>query len=578
MGLIESAKALISLKMDTSQARTEAKAFRGVEQQAARDRLAELEKVNKGIDAQLLMYAKLASAIGLGVAAFKMAQGAAKSYLEDVRLQSAAAGVNLDKLKAATSGLVEADTLLAFAGKSMHGVWKLNQAEMERVLQGAMALRKTMGVELQPTVEALTESITKGSTRALKELGIEAKDKEGVLQALDAQVARLGGNFALAGDDIERSEKAMADSVDDLKGSFGELVVALGPVISAMSKVVDLVTKSVEGWKMLFRGGDEYTLGSMGFDARKDAMIDELQARYAAEQADADKRIKEVLAKRATAPFDKTAADTIKANERAGKAGGRTGRGDSMPALENYGLEGISSTAAPQGGAIIERSDADQFASFMEDWNEKEKTRRAEVMSDMERMRDMEFASIFGSTAELDEHAMAIEALASSFDVLSNAAGSAYDAMISGSGDMADAFKKALAGGIAALGKDMFIKGLAEAAHAIAAAASYNWDAAGKHAAAAAAYGAGAIAAGVAANALGYGGGGGSTPSRPSVGGGRAGNSLGPRAGRGDVERNVTVILGGGYDNMSERERNARFARAVKRGMSTRESTTIRDG
>src|SRR3990167_275561 len=176
MGLGDlTSKVLISVKADTSQAKSELRSLRGVEKQAATERLRELEQQNAGIDKSIAMWAKAGLAIGGLALAYKGLSSAAKAYMEDQRLTAAAAGANIDRLRKATMGLVEQDHLLAFAGKAMHGVWKLNQQEMEVVLRGAMALRKTMGVELQPTVEKLTEAVAKGSTRALKEFGIEAR-------------------------------------------------------------------------------------------------------------------------------------------------------------------------------------------------------------------------------------------------------------------------------------------------------------------------------------------------------------------------------------------------------------------
>jgi hypothetical protein len=200
MGLSEVVKTLILVKADTSDAKAQLRSLRGEEKKAAQERLSETEKANRSIEDQIRSFTKATATIGAVVVAYKAAQAAAKAYLEDVRLEASAAGADLDRLKAATHGLVEADTLLSFAGKAMNGTWRLTQQEMETVLQGAMALRKTMGVELQPTVEALTEAIAKGNTKALREFGIEAKDKKGVLEELRSGYARLGGDVTLAGD------------------------------------------------------------------------------------------------------------------------------------------------------------------------------------------------------------------------------------------------------------------------------------------------------------------------------------------------------------------------------------------
>ncbi len=233
-------KVLTVYKNDVSQAQQAVKSLRGVERERAKEVLDNLNRENAALESSLAKWAKVAGGIVAVGAAWKGAHAAAKAYLEDVRLESAAAGANVERLHAATRGLVEQDKLLEFAGKSLHGAWHLNQAEMERVLQGAMALRKTMGVELEPTVDALTDAISRGSTKALKEFGIEATSKVGVLHELDERVAQLGGNFDLAGDSMQRAGVTMADSLDDFAGAIGRVTAQLGPFMNKMADAIEL--------------------------------------------------------------------------------------------------------------------------------------------------------------------------------------------------------------------------------------------------------------------------------------------------------------------------------------------------
>src|SRR5690606_6398865 len=100
----------------------------------------------------IAMWGKVAVGVtALGVA-FKGVQASFRNYAEDARLRGAAAGASIEGLRKATAGLVREDELLRFAGQAQHGIWKLNQEEMERVLLGARALSKHMGTELQPTI------------------------------------------------------------------------------------------------------------------------------------------------------------------------------------------------------------------------------------------------------------------------------------------------------------------------------------------------------------------------------------------------------------------------------------------
>lgn len=274
-------------KAETAGAEAAVKRYRGVEREEAKKVLDALNQHNASLQEQISRYAKVAAAVGAAVGAFKLAQTAAKAYLEDVRLESAAGAANIDRLTQATRGLVEHDRLLAFAGKAQHGVWKLNQQAMEDVLHGAMALRKTMGVELEPTIDALTEAITKGSTRALREFGISAKDGKSALAQLREMYQGLHGDVGLTGDSFQSAGVKMHDAWDDLLGQLGRFAVELAPVISAMAEFVGLIGKGIEGLKRLFPSEDLFGSGSPAF-MQYQAQIGELDQRLSglrAEQA-----------------------------------------------------------------------------------------------------------------------------------------------------------------------------------------------------------------------------------------------------------------------------------------------------
>lgn len=249
---------LTIMRTDTSQAEAAVKRLRGVERDRAKTALDDLNAHNDKLTDQLALFGKLAIGVGAAIGAYKLASAAAKDYLEDLRLQASAGTADLERLQKATHGLVEADNLLAFAGKTQHGIWELNQKEMEEVLEGANALRIKLGKELQPTVDALSESIVKGSSKALKEFGIEAKNKTELLEKLRAATASMGGTATIAGDDFAHAQVSMADAVDDLKGAFGRLVIALGPVIEGMAHVVNLSTAFLNALTSSFHPSEEW--------------------------------------------------------------------------------------------------------------------------------------------------------------------------------------------------------------------------------------------------------------------------------------------------------------------------------
>lgn len=588
--------ALIRVKADTSQAKAELRSLRGEERKAAQERLGELEKQNSGIDKQIAMWGKAALAVGAGVAAFKIAKDAANAYLEDVRLQSAAAGANLDRLKMATQGLVEADKLLEFAGKAQHGTWKLNQEEMDRVLRGAMALRAQFGGELEPTIEKLTESISKGSTKSLREFGIEAKDKVGVLKELDAIAASVGGNAALMGDEFKRSEVALADSLDDLKGSLGELVIALAPVIEGLAGAVGLLNDAITGWKLLFGGESPWEADMLrknrahaqsaidqNMEAQGGLLANELAARgqiWARDNQGSVAFLSQLLAAAGKQPA---------AAKKAG-GGGPAGPGLSLEALSAFG--GFSSLGSLPGFA----SDFGQsaFSSYQTGtaWNAINqqnlaaggaKTPLAEGQAAIQKMLEQWelldakrkengnlLATIFGTSAEMNETIASIKLASSAFGVLTDAAGSAFDAWITGSESLGKAFAKAIAEGLKATAVQMFVESLKHTAFGFGALAfgPIMGATAAAHFKAAAVFGAGAAIAGTSAKLLGqatgqWSGGGGAGA---SAGGGGAARTIGSSSTREQDNRPINVYVGAEWAAMSKLEQSAAITRAIQLG------------
>lgn len=625
MALNEVVKTLISVKADTSQAKAEFKSLRGVERQAAKDRLDELERQNRGIDDQIGRWTKVGVAIGGVTAAYVVAQRAAKAYLEDVRLESAAAGANVAGLQRATLGLVEADNLLAFAGKAMHGTWKLNQEEMEKVLRGATALRKTMGVELQPTIDALTDSIAKGNTRALKEFGIEAKDKQGVLRELDDLYKRMGGNVGIAGDNIAKSGVQVADAFDDIQGQLGKMVVELQPAIEAMAEFLTLIAGAVgrlndftdalvgvdtakgqsvaknsrkqaeelrqralllEGQpfggdaeaKNLRRQADDLdTFATRWAVGKANKAFDQL-AKTALDESDALKRAeidKGVV--RANKAFDILAKEALRkaGTVRGGRGGGRGDvAGDPLGWDFDFGAAagGVGSGLGAGFGAWNDQRLAGQQVAAWEagEFARQAAARRGGGTTAAETFPNIE--KVIGASMDFNAQAAAVDTLAMSFQGLEGAVTSAYAAWVTGSESIGSAFKKGIGQALMTIGAEMQVNALKEAALSLASLAMGNYPGAGAHAAAAAGFQAAAIAAGLAARQMGVGGGGGGGSAAR-----RAPTVTGRSSGGGPVTRNVTIVMGPGTDDMTERERSARLARVVRRGTMANQSTTSWD-
>ena len=588
MGLSETATQIILVKADTSQAKADLKSLRGVEKAAAKERLAELEQTNKGIDASIARWAKIAAGAAAAVGAFKLAQHAAKSYLEDVRLQAAAGSANIDRLRDATLGLVEADNLLAFAGKAQAGVWRLNQEEMETVLHGAVALRKTMGTELNPTIDKLTEAIAKGSTRALKEFGIEAKDKQDALKQLSAMYRGLGGDAGLAGDGIEAATVKWKDAIDDLIGALGELVMAMEPIIrgaATMAQGVAGATTSSD-WILQAMGRGELGQDNMMkyralMDRREqaqkssEALVNNQRMKMnASAVADAfmegfTKRVVHKMGGRVSNGNVGDSGDPLAAINALAAGGGGLGSafGNTFAYARDQRAGFQAANAAGQQGASAQAQLAglDRTNKSIEEF-----TARMEDVLRMEEMvaarRQSMLQAIFGPVDQFNVYA-------AGFQLLQSAATSAFDAWITGSMTIGQAIKRAIAEGLRAIAVQMLVESLKHLAYAAGNAAFGNFAGAGAHLKSAALFGAGAVAAGVAARQMGAGqgagvGGGGYSPSAGSyLGGGSNGHT-------GGTSNTVIYVTGDAY-RMSQAEREHRISDAARRGQQKRSSNVV---
>ena len=611
-------KVLTVYKADTSDAKAAIKGLRGEEANAARARLDEINKGNAGIEGQIAMWGKVALAVGAGVAAYKIAQAAANSYLEDLRLESAAAGVNVGKLNEATIGLIESDKLLEFAGKAQNGVWKLNQQEMETVLKGATALRKTMGVELAPTVDALTEAVSKGSTRALKEFGIEAKDKQDVLKQLGELYAKTGGDVALAGDDFLAANTKISDSFDDIAGALGRLVIALGPVMSfaaeGISNIAIAIQRAGEGLRKYFtiddsgsrteQAGEQFREIDKNLRLAQAGINPDTGAYYFDKEA-RDLRIKELTQDRKhflgyLKEANKVEADAVKAaadlknkaikdaeemknarlaldsfysltgsagenKKRTGGRGKKKGAGidgggdeDLWALTEGYDDSGLQDLIASWGtGDVAQIQDNESVTAIMQSKSGSQSV----------------FESVFGTPEEMNEYSAGFSLMSVGLSTLAQATQDAFASWYDNETSITETIKNITKTMMRALAMEMWANSLKYFASGV---GELFWNpakAAGSFKAAAL-FAAGAVAIGAVAHGTGLAGAssGSSGAGAPSSGDGQsAGGFVSGGGSSQPADKSITIVLDDAWYGRTRTERAADMARAInqaKRGTS----------
>ena len=591
MGLGDKFKSLVltEYKADTKQMRRELNKMSAEQQKQAKVSIESAEAQNAAIDKQIAMLGKAVIAIGAVTAAYKVAQVGIEAYAERSRLNAATVGVDLDGLKKATNGLVSETKLLEFASKSMNGTFKLSQSEMETALKGVIGLRNE-GNELSKALENVGKALQEGTSEPLKELGHNFKTVNDtatgvrdVLADLAKTAREKGGDLSIPGDAMAESSVEMADAVNDLTTSLGELAVKLAPVISALAKMVALMAKL---------GAVSDAIAGVNYEdkisSEKLAIVQQLSK---GEDPVLRARLNTILRAEIAANRAKTLDESLRRNRANGDAirnrvevpppgSGRSGKrkgadaGPSGLGLDIYGSAVSSVTGLGAGiggyfGGVKDKAAADeeQYQGIKEEdrlaYNEMIE-RSSELVAMQREQEQSVMASIFGTPSEIDAQTTSIMMLSSAFDSVAGAFGAGVDALITGSGSFADAFKNAIGESLRAMSVEMSISALKHTAYGLASVAFMDGRGATAHFAAAGQFGAGAIAAGVGARLMGAG-----QPSNPSAGGSRpntAGSagvgSAAPSSGNEGSTR--IVILGDDYGSMSARERESRIRETMR--------------
>lgn len=567
MGLFESTVKTV-YKADTKQMRSELKKLSKEQQVQAKAAIEASEKQNDAVDRQIAMLGKVAVAAAAVTGAYMAAKVGLEAYEKRSRLSSATVGVNLEGLQKATKGLVSETQLLEFASKAMNGTFKLSQAQMEQAMAGAVALRKTLGVDLQKALEVTTKSITEGTTEPLKELGLVVKGvendtREGLNAALKelAEQARLAGpDLAIPGDEMAKSQVAMTDAVENLKISLGKLAQSLAPVIAKLAHLVSLLAQASE---YTFGGS---TVGDSMAEARRrlrGKSLGDTEVGYAgqsAQRAGYD-RLKAGLGQAGSAFASAYRAGPPKTggSKRSGSGGGYT-LGNSSYIEDGLDIDPGGYTGANSSGhGALAAGNREALVALESVRGASDGVKEAiKAAAEFQKSQGMEkanmLAGIFGTPTEIDATAEALMALTSGFDSLAGAFGSGVDALITGSSSFAEAFKKAIGESLRSMAVDMSIRALREAAMGIGELALGNVPAAALHGKAALAYGVGAVAAGAAARTMGAGQ---VNTSAPKTAGSAGVGSSGAGASNDNGGKTVVQIIGNDFAGMNARQREA---------------------
>ena len=247
MAFEQASRVLLIFKADTKQAQREIRNLSKEQKKAAQTTIDAQDKANEGLEKQIKTLAKVGIAVGAAVLAFKGLINAAKEYARVQKLELASAGVNIDKLQEATGGLVTKTQAMSVAARSLSSDFQLTQKEMENTAKFATILHRRTLIPLEEVMRDLAQATGEANPEALKKYGVIIKTETNTHKGHADLMARIkretdaAGEVQLsAGEKVDAAQVAWVDAIEALNVAFGQLGVALTPVIEGLSKFIKL--------------------------------------------------------------------------------------------------------------------------------------------------------------------------------------------------------------------------------------------------------------------------------------------------------------------------------------------------
>lgn len=576
-----------------------------------------------GLEGKIAKYAKYAMYAGAAFAAVKVSVEAMSYAFDQQELRERAAGHNIDALREATRGLVSETDLLKLAQSANLGVMKTSADDLI-ILAKAMDVYKERGYDATKVAQDFGEYLQTGKAKALKDYGLQIDEARGSLaqyrQTMEqlnvvareqAQIEEDGG------DRMQQRKIQIEDATAKLKESFGTLVAAAEPLLTAL---IDTFTMVLDGWRQIIDMLNDLPSATEAFNAARMAMS-KTGAELAYEEAEkvTQKLLRDQVAKIAEqrraekqAAFDamiaaaspeeiafaRMAAEKMGAALGAGFSGGleaatahfgnggkkRGGKGGAIripiifttvddeemseASARLKAAEARAAATAAERGAAFDQSVVNFQAQGLvaaPEALEIANTGR-DLMAEYEQFNSQQSDSVlkkmFGEPEEFQVYAEGL-------GMLQNAGRAAFEALITGSGSAGEAFKAMIAQNMMSLASEMFGRSIYEAAMAVGSLAMYDFKGAALHGKAAAMYAAGAGALGMIAGQMGGGRGAGSAGGNAATGAALPSTTssainTAPAASSG---RSVTVVVGDDFADDSPRKRQQKAERMVNLGL-----------
>lgn len=557
----------------------------------------------------------------------KAAQSALTAQAERMRLESAAAGVSIDRLSIAAGGLLTRTKQLEIAARLQHGAFVMSEQQMITV-ERAMRQLTREGNNQEEVIKKVTDAVTKLEDGGLKDFGIQIKETHSDAEKFTAIMEKLAGKSKLVGDGTKTAAESVAatgvsmeDSFDKVKESVGRLVVAMKPFIDGLAKAVEYIAKiaasapkdaeenpgswigGVAGLGMLGSAYDD--MGKRGYLADGnlgravvagstmiaggggnlsrsvlgDYDLDEANARV----VDAKRAAAEAKQKAFNDAVDSLGADIAAAYRafvtrgsgpvaRAGWTGRGAGSGGGGGSQNGYDGSLSQWMRSNELGSVTDGVGVGSYnPSGIALPSGEDPMANITAALNSPAWKRLEEINQQQNTSLLEKHfgkLTEFDAYATAFNTLTGAVTSSLNAWIDGSESMSDAFRHAIGESLKALAGQLLIEGLKHGAYALGSLAFGDLRGAGQHAAAAAAFGAGAVVAAATAKTLN------ADVRTASAGSGSSGGSAGGGGGGRDAngnggDRTIVIVTGNDIVDETQRMKQTKARRYVELGLGS---------
>jgi hypothetical protein len=238
---------------DTTDMRKKTKELVGDERKLAEAQLEAAEARNSQYKDWVKGLGNANQALEMVNKAVSFAKDAWKSYADNLRLTAAAGKTDIEALRKASLGLRTEHELLSFAAKTQNGVIKTSAADMETAQRAMVALTRA-GFDQDQVYQKITNSMVKAKTEGLDEFGLAVKqgktDAEtyaNVMAALAEKASSVKDGSLTGAEGVDAMGVRMHDAIEKMKQAVGRLIVALEPLLTALSKAVELIADLATG-------------------------------------------------------------------------------------------------------------------------------------------------------------------------------------------------------------------------------------------------------------------------------------------------------------------------------------------